>query len=106
MHVFKYSKRDGTIAAKMPNQVDGNIAEKRSQKLIELSDNNMKTYNETYIGKEVEVLFEEKQGEYWGGHTRNYMVVKVKFNEDSENRIKTVKILENKGEELEGSIIT
>ena len=105
MHVFKYSKRDGTIAAKMPNQVDGNIAEKRSQKLIELSDNNMKTYNETYIGKEVEVLFEEKQGEYWGGHTRNYMVVKVKSNEDSENRIKTVKILENKGEELEGSII-
>ena len=105
MHVFKYSKRDGTVAAKMPNQVDGNIAEKRSQKLIELSEYNMKKYNEKYIGKEVEVLFEEKQGEYWRGHTRNYMVVEVKSNEDLENRKKTVKILKNKGEELEGNII-
>ena len=105
MHVFKYSKRDGTVAAKIPNQVNGNIAEKRSQKLIELSDYNMRKYNEKYIGKEVEVLFEEKQGEYWVGHTTNYMVVKVKSNEDLENRKKKVKILKNKGEDLKGNII-
>ena len=105
MHIFKYSKRDGTVAAKMTNQIAGNIAEERSKKLIELSDYNMRKYNEKYIAKEVEVLFEEKQGEYWGGHTRNYMVVKVKSNEDLENRKKTVKILKNKGEELEGNII-
>lgn len=106
MHVFKYSKRDGTIASKMPNQVDGNIAEERSKKLIKLSEKNMKIYNEKYIGKEVEVLFEEKQGEFWIGHTRNYMVVKVKAHQDLENKIITVKMLENQGEELNGNIVT
>jgi len=104
MHVFKYSKRDGTVAAKMPNQVDGNIAEERSKKLIELSEKNMKMYNEKYIGKEVEVLFEEKQDEFWIGHTRNYMVVKVKSDKDLENEIITTKVLENQGEELIGKI--
>ena len=104
MHVFKYSKRDGTVAAKMPNQIDGNIAEERSKKLIELSEKNMKMYNEKYIGKEVEVLFEEKQDEFWIGHTRNYMVVKVKSDKDLENEIITTKVLENQGEELIGKI--
>ena len=104
MHVFKYSKRDGTVAAKMPNQVDGNIAEERSEKLIKLSEKNMKMYNEKYIGRVVEVLFEEKQGEYWIGHTRNYMVVKVKTDKDLENLIITTKVLKNQGEELIGKI--
>ena len=105
MHVFKYSKRDGTVAAKMPNQVDGNIAEERSKKLIELSERNMKLYNEKYIGKVVEVLFEEKQGDFWIGHTRNYMVVKVNLDKDLENKLITTKVLENQGEELIGEII-
>ena len=42
----------------MPNQVDGNIKEQRSKKLIELSNKNQKEYNNNYIGKNVEVLFE------------------------------------------------
>ena len=82
MHIFKYSKRDGTIAATMPNQIDGNIAEQRSKKLIELSERNQKEYEKKYAGKEVEVLFEEKQGEYWVGHTTNYMLVKYKSNQN------------------------
>ena len=106
MHVFKYSKRDGTVAAKMPNQVDGNIAEERSEKLIKLSEKNMKMYNEKYIGRVVEVLFEEKQDEFWVGHTRNYMVVKVKTDKDLENEIITTKVLKNQGEELIGKIVT
>ena len=59
MHIFKYSPRKGTRAAVMPNQIDGNVKEERSRKLIELSDKNEKEYNKQYIGKEVEVLFEE-----------------------------------------------
>ena len=58
MHVFQYSPRKGTRAAVMPNQVDGNVKEKRSRKLIELSNENQKRYNEMLVGKEVEVLFE------------------------------------------------
>ncbi len=92
MHVFKYSKRDGTLASKMQNQIDGNIAEERSKKLIELSEKNMIEYNNKYIGKELEVLFEEKQGEFWTGHTKNYMVVKMKSENDLENKLLKVKI--------------
>ena len=90
MHVFKYSPRSGTVAAKMPNQIDGNIKEERSNKLIELSDENEKEYNQKYIGKEVEVLLEEREGEYLKGHTTNYMVVKMKTNENLENTIQKV----------------
>ncbi len=90
MHVFKYSPRSGTVAAKMPNQIDGNIKEERSNKLIELSDENEKEYNQKYIGKEVEVLLEEREGEYLRGHTTNYMVVKMKTNENLENTIQKV----------------
>ena len=92
MHVFKYSPRSGTVAAKMPNQIDGKIKEERSNKLIELSDENEKEYNQKYIGKEVEVLLEEREGEYLKGHTTNYMVVKMKTNENLENTIKKVTV--------------
>ena len=90
MHVFKYSPRSGTVAAKMTNQIDGNVKEERSNKLIELSDKNEKEYNQQYIGKEVEVLLEEREGEYLKGHTTNYMIVKMKTNENLENTIQKI----------------
>ena len=93
MHVFKYSQRKGTKAAVMPNQIDGNIKEQRSKKLLELSDENEEWYNKQYIGKTVEVLFEEKEGTYFKGHTTNYIEVKAETeNENLENCIKNVKI--------------
>ena len=90
MHVFKYSKRDGTVAANMPNQVDANTAEERSKLLIQLSDENQKRYNQKYEGKKVEVLFEEKRGKYWIGHTTNYMTVEYSSEENLENKIMSV----------------
>ena len=101
MHVFKYSQREGTKAAVMPDQVDGNIKEERSQKLISLSNQNQEEYNKQYIGKKVEVLFEEKEGNFYKGHTGNYIVVKYETDENLgtspkklENCIKTVKVIE------------
>ena len=91
MHIFKYSQRKGTKAATMPNQVDGNIKEERSKKLLELSDKNKKEYNKRYIGKEVEVLFEEQEGKYYKGHTKNYIEIKCETNENLQNEIKKVK---------------
>ena len=82
MHVFKYSQRKGTKAAVMPNQIDGKVKEERSKKLIELSNENEYNYNKKYIGREVEVLFEEREGEYLKGHTTNYIVVKHKTDKD------------------------
>lgn len=105
MHVFKYSKRSGTKAAIMPNQIKPEIQEERSKKLIELSDLNQKEYNKEYIGKTLEVLFEEQNGEYIKGHTQNYIVVNVKGNISSfHNEIINVKIVEMLGEELLGTM--
>ena len=93
MHVFPYSPRKGTRAAVMPQQIDGNIKEERSKKLIELSNRNQKEYNDKYIGKKVKVLFEEKEDGYYKGHTQNYIFVKYKTDEDLENVIKEVKVI-------------
>ena len=104
MHIFKYSPRNGTKAAIMPNQVDGNIKDERSNKLIELSDKIQNEYNEKCIEKSVEVLFEEKENEYIKGHTNNFIVVKVKDNNDLENRILKVKIIGSESGDLIGKI--
>lgn len=105
MHVFKYSKRSGTKAAIMPNQIKPEIQEERSKKLIELSDLNQKEYNKQYLGKTLEVLFEEQSGEYIKGHTQNYIVVNVKGNISSfHNEIINVKIVEMLGDELFGIV--
>ncbi len=87
MHVFKYSPRKGTKAAEMKKQIDGKIKEERSQKLIELSDTNEKEYNKTYLGKQVEILWEEEKNGYHQGHTKNYILVKGKKQEPLENQI-------------------
>ena len=106
MHVFKYSQRKGTRAAVMPNQIDGNIKEERSRKLIELSDKNEMEYNKKYIGKEVEVLFEEPHMEngkrFMKGHTTNYLVVKMETEEELENRLEKVRVVGLDGLELVG----
>ena len=97
MHVFKYSQRKGTKAAVMPNQIDGKVKEERSKKLIELSNENEYNYNKKYIGREVEVLFEEREGEYLKGHTTNYIVVKHKTDKDDLiNKIAKVRVSEAK----------
>lgn len=114
MHVFQYSPRKGTRAALMPNQVDGNIKEARSKKLIELSNENQKQYNEKLVGQNVEVLFEDKEekiytnekGEnkkvnFYQGHTQNYILVRYKTNEKLENTLKEVKVLKAEIEYVE-----
>ena len=77
MHIFKYSRRQGTKADKMENQIHPKIQEERSKTLIELSNKNEKEYNNNLLNRKVEVLFEEKDGNYIKGHTANYIVVKV-----------------------------
>lgn len=104
MHIFKYSKRKGTKAAIMEGQINNNIKEQRSAKLIELSNKNQKEYNKQYIGKKLEVLFEERNNEYIKGHTTNYIVVEVETNETIEGTIKTVEIIGSDNEKLIGKL--
>lgn len=102
LHVFKYSPRRGTVAEKMPNQIDGNKKEERSNKLIELSNSMENKHNQSYIGKTVKVLFEEFEDGFFKGHTTNYMMVKVAGEEEQSdkfvNKILDVKIKENNDE--------
>ena len=92
MHVFKYSPRKGTVAAKMKDQINPMIKEERSNKLIELSNKNEIEFLERYIGAEVEVLFESKtQDGYTQGHTTNYISIKTQ-GEQLENNIKNVEV--------------
>ncbi len=100
MHIFKYSPRKGTVAANMPNQIDGNKKEERSNSLIKLSNSNEENYQKQYIGKQIEVLFEEKVGEYYKGHTTNYMVAKLKTEEKLENIMKKVQVIGTENLEL------
>lgn len=95
MHIFKYSKRKGTKAAIMPNQVVPEKQEERSKVLRDLSRENEKKHQEKYLEKEVEVLWEEKEDEYWKGHTKNYILVKMKSEQGLENQITKTKIIQN-----------
>jgi threonylcarbamoyladenosine tRNA methylthiotransferase MtaB len=104
MHIFKYSIRNGTKAATMPNQILGNVKEERSKKLLELSDENEKSYLKEYVGKAVEVLFEEKSGEYYKGHTANYIMVNAKSEKDISGQILKVDIENIEGLELVGNV--
>ena len=82
MHIFKYSQRKGTKAAVMSGQIDGNKKEERSRKLIELSDKNGEEYNKKYVGKEVEVLWEEEKEGFYKGHTKNYILAYLKVDNE------------------------
>lgn len=100
MHIFKYSPRKGTKAAEMKNQVNGNIKEERSRKLIELSDENEKEYNKRYIGKEVEILFEEEKEGLYKGHTQNYILAYYNTDKKLENKIVKVKCIGTETEHI------
>lgn len=100
MHIFKYSPRKGTVAAKMKNQISGAKKEFRSKRLLELSDVNEKEYLKEYLGKNINVLFEEKEGEFSKGHTGNYILVKAKINEPKLNEIVLVKAVDYEKENL------
>lgn len=91
MHIFKYSKRKGTRAAVMPDQIDEQVKAARSEKLIALGHDMSKEFRKFYIGKNEEVLFEEKavigDKEYFVGYTKEYVKVAKKTDKNLENQI-------------------
>lgn len=90
MHIFKYSKREGTKAAVMPEQVPEQIKTKRSAVLLTSEQQMSKEFRDYYIGKTVEVLLEEafewKGKTYFTGYTKEYVKVAYETNEDKTNQ--------------------
>ncbi|MGD9761351.1 MAG: tRNA (N(6)-L-threonylcarbamoyladenosine(37)-C(2))-methylthiotransferase MtaB [Candidatus Izemoplasmatales bacterium] len=93
LHVFPYSRRQGTPADKMPNQVDGQIKKERVRKLIELSDELMSNHVNKSIGKTVQVIAEQKKDGFLVGHSRDYIALKFQGDNSLLGKEVNVKII-------------
>ena len=93
IHVFPYSRRSGTKADLMPNQIDEHVKKERVTKLIELSDELEKNYLDSFINKELEVLIEKVKDGISMGHSGNYLEIKI-MDELEHNKIYKVIITE------------
>jgi threonylcarbamoyladenosine tRNA methylthiotransferase MtaB len=95
MHVFTYSKRERTRAAKLEDQLPGNILKLRSEKLHRLSDAKKRKFYEANRGRQEQVLFEsDNVNGFMHGFTENYIKVKTKFDEEKVNTIVNVTLQE------------
>ena len=106
MHIFKYSPRKGTPAATMENQVDPSTKHDRSEKLLQLNEENFNKFGQKMLDKEFNVLFEQKVGDNkYEGLTENYVKVIVESDNDISEQILKVKIKDVKNEFLEGILV-
>ncbi len=98
MHIFKYSKRQGTIAARRPDQIEEKVKTERSSRLLKLEQRQSCQYRESYLQSTVEALIEEEkeiQGKkYQTGYTRTYVKVAVRTKENLKNRFVKGKVTE------------
>ena len=89
-HIFKYSRRQGTKAAVMPDQIPEPVKGVRSDRLIALGEENRKRFEQSWIGKRAEVLFEEQtmidEKPYFVGYTKEYIRVAIPADQDYANR--------------------
>jgi len=115
-HVFKYSERPGTAAARMAGQVDPRTASTRSARLHRISARKKRRFQEQFLGKTLAVLFEspeepEPTGAHdpgavlWGGYTANYVRVAAHSRENLENQLRRVVLEEIRGEIVYGRIV-
>ncbi|HBJ16981.1 MAG TPA: tRNA (N(6)-L-threonylcarbamoyladenosine(37)-C(2))-methylthiotransferase MtaB [Clostridiales bacterium] len=93
MHIFPYSRRPGTPADKMPGQHNNATKEARSRAAIAVAEEMSRAYRGSFLGRTLEVLFEEKDGECYTGHAPNYIKVYAK-GENLHNEIRTVTVME------------
>ncbi len=93
MHIFPYSKREGTIAATLPNQVDENEKNRRTHIMLDLAANMKEDFYKRYIGRTLPVLFEQKKGNLFIGYTPNYMEVRATSDKDLCGKCADAKIL-------------
>lgn len=101
IHVFQFSKREGTPAAVMTDQVDNSVKKLRSEQLISLAHNLSEAYKQAFLGNHLEILIEEQKDNCFFGHSKNYLSVVIddsqdKLNQGSLYTVKVSKILDSK----------
>lgn len=105
IHVFPYSRREGTKAAEMPGQLSRAVKAERAARLGALAEELASEYAERFVGTEQEVLFEEREGECLAGHTGTYLRVLAPCTDDALcNRFARVRILSREGSVLRGEV--
>lgn len=92
IHIFKYSRRKGTPAAEMKDQIPGDIATERSRILAELEEELANEFMNSFIGRDIEVLIEREVNGLYHGHTSNYIEVACKSDSNVENTMQELKI--------------
>jgi threonylcarbamoyladenosine tRNA methylthiotransferase MtaB len=103
-HVFPYSKRRGTTAAKLPDQIQSAVKKDRVRTLTMLGNAKLDDFASEMVGKETEVLFESETDGFWEGYSSNYLRVKVKSSADLKNEIHRVRITDFSSGKLTGEI--
>ncbi len=93
IHVFPYSSRPGTAAARMPGQVKAQVKKQRSQKLLALAEESARNFGEQFLGKTMPVLWEQKSNGIWSGLTDNYIRVFTRNDRDLTNELLPVKLV-------------
>ena len=104
MHIFPYSRRPGTPADKMPGQHNNATKEDRSRRAIAVAEQMSKQYRQALVGSTLQVLFEEPSGEYFTGHTPNYIKVYAP-GEALHNQLRMVQILDIHADGVVGRIV-
>lgn len=94
MHIFPFSRRSGTKAYYMPNQIPEQIKHTRVEILKKLDEQNRDSFENNMIGKIEQVLFEQRAGEYFEGHTKNYVKLYMKTEQDLSGILQNVLIYE------------
>jgi len=92
IHVFPYSKRPGTEAAGMPEQVSEGVKKERVQKMLAIAKENACDFRQRFLGRTMPVLWEQKSGGAWSGYTDNYIRVYMKSHEDLTNQLMPIKL--------------
>lgn len=102
MHIFPYSRRPGTPAAKMPGQVPNAEKEARCRRAAQVAQKMEEDYLDSFLGQQVPVLFEEEREGFWRGHTTRYVQVAAQSGEDLHNHLCTVRLIHREGLTLVG----
>jgi len=105
LHVFPYSPRQGTEAARLPGQVGAQLKKQRSQKMLALAEAGARNFSQRFLGKTMPVLWEKQSGGIWSGLTGNYIRVYTGSSEDLTNRLLTVKLVEIRRDGVWGEIV-
>ena len=106
IHVFPYSPREGTEAARMPHRVSAQVKKQRSQRMLALAEESTKKFRQRFLGRTMPVLFEQQSSGIWSGLTDNYIKVYTKSEKDLTNELLPVKLVEVRGDGVWGDLYT